>query len=97
LNGEAVKLDFATPISANEAEIRTLIAAAEAVKRFGDPAKTRLCVYGDSQVALGWANRAGQKVFYRPDPDVHAIGDGTVVGDHHRVAEAAHCNDAESP
>lgn len=66
LNGEVVKLDFATPMSANEAEIRTVIAAAEAVKLFRDPAKTRLCVYGDSKVALGWANKAGQKVLYRP-------------------------------
>jgi ribonuclease HI len=53
-------------MSANEAEIRTLIAAAEAVKLIRDPARTRLCVYGDSQIALRWANKAGMKVFYRP-------------------------------
>jgi hypothetical protein len=55
-------------MSANEAEIRTLIAAAEAVKLIRDPAKTRLCAYGDSQITLGWANKAGMKVFYRPNP-----------------------------
>jgi ribonuclease HI len=59
LNGEIVRLNFARPMSANEAEIRTLIAAAEAVKLIRDPAKTRLCVYGDSQITLGWANKAG--------------------------------------
>jgi hypothetical protein len=42
LNGDVRKLDFAEPMSANEEEIRTLIAAAEAVKLFRDPAKTRL-------------------------------------------------------
>jgi ribonuclease HI len=68
LNGEVVRVDFTSPMSANEAEIRTLIAAAEAAKLIGDPAKTRLCVYGDSQIALGWANKAGIKVFYRPNP-----------------------------
>ena len=66
LNGEVVRLDFARPMSANEAEIRTLIAAAEAVKVIRDPGKTRLCAYGDSQITLGWANKAGMKVFYRP-------------------------------
>src|SRR4029077_6006036 len=66
LNGEVVRLDFARPMSANEAEIRTLIAGACAVKLIRDPAMTRLCVYGDSQIALGWAKKAGMKVFYRP-------------------------------
>jgi ribonuclease HI len=66
LNGEVVRLDFARPMSANEAEIRTLIAAAEAVKLIRDPAKTRLCVYGDSQITLRWADKAGMKVLYRP-------------------------------
>ena len=66
LNGEVVKLDFARPMSANEAEMRTLIAAAEAVKLIRDPARTRLSVYGDSQIALKWAQKAGQNVFYRP-------------------------------
>ena len=54
------------PMSANEAEIRTLIAAVEAVKLTIDPAKTRLCVYGDSQIALGWAEKAGQNARYKP-------------------------------
>jgi hypothetical protein len=66
LNGEVVRIDFARPMSANEAEIRTLIAAAEAAKLIEDPAKTRLCVVGDSQIALNWAIKAGQKVHYRP-------------------------------
>lgn len=68
LNGEVVRLDFARPMSANEAEIRTLVAAADAVKLLRDPARTRLCVYGDSKIALGWANKAGMKVFYSPNP-----------------------------
>ena len=68
LHGEVVKLDFARRMSANEAEIRTLIAAAEAVKLIADPVKTRLCAYGDSRITLGWANKAGMKVFYRPKP-----------------------------
>jgi ribonuclease HI len=66
LNGEVVRLDFASPMSANEAEIRTLVAAAEAAKLIRDPARTRLCVSGDSQIALKWANKAAMKVFYRP-------------------------------
>jgi ribonuclease HI len=44
LNGEVVRVDFARPMSANEAEMRTLIAAAEAAKLIRDPARTRLCV-----------------------------------------------------
>jgi ribonuclease HI len=66
LNGQVVRIDFARPMSANEAEIRTLIAAAEAAKLIRDPAKTRLCVYGDSRIALKWARKAGKRVFYRP-------------------------------
>jgi ribonuclease HI len=66
LNGEVVRLDFGRPMSANEAEVRTLIAAAEAAKITCEPEKTRLCVYGDSQIALNWARKAGQKVPYRP-------------------------------
>ena len=66
LNGEIVRLDFAKPMSANEAEVRTLIAAAEAAKLISDPARTRLCVVGDSKIALKWARKAGQQVSYRP-------------------------------
>jgi ribonuclease HI len=64
--GRVVKVNFATPMSNNEAEVRTLIAAAEAVKLTVDPSRTRLCVRGDSQIALGWARKAGQQVPYRP-------------------------------
>jgi ribonuclease HI len=68
LNGEVVRVNFATPMSNNEAEVRALIAAAEAVKRVSDPTETRLCVVGDSQIALKWARKAGQQAFYRPKP-----------------------------
>jgi hypothetical protein len=61
VNGEVVKLDFAKPMSANEAEIRTLIAAAEAAKLTCEPEKTRLCVYGDSQIALNWVEKQGRR------------------------------------
>ena len=44
LNGEIVSVDFAKITSANKAEIRTLIAAAEAAKLIRDPARTRLCL-----------------------------------------------------
>ena len=49
LNGEVVRVNFAKPMSCNEAEIRTLIAAAEAVKLISDPARTSLRVVGDSK------------------------------------------------
>ena len=65
LNGEVVTVDFARPMSCNEAEIRTLIAAAEAAKLIIDPARTRLCAYGDSRIALRWADKAGKKVVYQ--------------------------------
>jgi ribonuclease HI len=68
LNGKVVRVNFARPMSNNEAEVRTLIAAVEAVKVISDPVRTRLCVYGDSQIALKWATKAGTKVFYRPNP-----------------------------
>ena len=68
LNGVIVKLDFAKPMSANEVEVRTLIAAAEAVKLTQDPARTKLCVYGDSQVALKWAAKAVQKASLPTQP-----------------------------
>jgi ribonuclease HI len=68
LNGEVVRLDFGRPMSANEAEIRTLIAAAEAVKLVSDPARTSLRVVGDSRIALEWARKAGQRASYRPKP-----------------------------
>jgi hypothetical protein len=66
LNGEVVKLDFARPMSANESEIRTVIAAAEAAKLACEAARTRLCVVGDPQIALKWARKAGEKAVYRP-------------------------------
>lgn len=66
MNGELVRVNFAKAMSNNEAEVRTLIAAAEAVKLIRDPARTRLCLVGDSQIALKWARKAGQQAFYRP-------------------------------
>lgn len=66
LNSEVVRVNFARAMSNNEAEVRTLIAAAEAVKLISDPARTRLCVVGDSQIALKWARKAAQQAFYRP-------------------------------
>ena len=81
LNNSVVRINFARPMSANEAEIRTLIAAAEAVKGIRDPARTRLCVYGDSQVALRWAVKAGMKVFYRPNRSWRPEFQGAVRGD----------------
>jgi ribonuclease HI len=66
LNDEVVRVNFARPMSCNEAEIRTLIAAAEAAKLIRDPARTKLCVYGDSRIALKWAQKAATQVFYRP-------------------------------
>jgi ribonuclease HI len=64
--GEAVKLNFGKPTSNNEAEVRTLIAAAEAAKEICDPARTRLRVVGDSQIALKWAEKAWENADYRP-------------------------------
>ena len=66
LNGEVVRVNFARAMSNNEAEVRALIAAAEAVKLISDPARTRLSVVGDSKIALKWAQQAGQQAFYRP-------------------------------
>jgi hypothetical protein len=63
-----VKVDFGRAMSANEAEVRTLIAAAEAAKLISDPGRTGLRVVGDSKIALSWAQNAGQGAFYRPKP-----------------------------
>ena len=55
-------------MSNNEGEVRALIAAVEAAKLTREPEKIRLCLYGDSQVALKWARKAGKRVIYRPKP-----------------------------
>jgi ribonuclease HI len=67
-NGEVVRLDFGRSMSSNEAEIRTLIAAAEAAKVSCDPARTRLHAVGDSEIALKWGRKAGEKASYRRQP-----------------------------
>jgi ribonuclease HI len=49
-DGEVVSLNFRRPMSNNEGEVRTLIAAVEAAKLTREPEKTRLCLYGDSRL-----------------------------------------------
>ena len=67
-------------MSNNEAEVRTLIAAAEAAKLISDPAGTCLRVVGDSQVALSKARKAGQQAHYKPSPGC-TPGYATAVAD----------------
>jgi hypothetical protein len=55
-------------MSCNVAEIRTLIEAANAVKRISNPATTILRIVGDSQLALSHARKAGGKAGYRLNP-----------------------------
>jgi ribonuclease HI len=65
-SGAVVRLSFGRAMSCNAAEVRTLTAAIEAATLIVDPAKTRLCVYGDSEIALKWARLAVQQALYQP-------------------------------
>lgn len=67
-DGEIVSVNFARPMSANVAEIRTLIAAVEAVQRISNPDTMMLRVVGDSRLALDHAQKAGGKAGYRLNP-----------------------------
>lgn len=54
-----MRLNFGTPMSANVAEIRTLIHAIELVSEWGNHASTILEIHGDSKIAL---NRCKKKL-----------------------------------
>jgi ribonuclease HI len=84
-NGEVFRITHPPEIlTANQAEIATFIYAVEhmAIEHFGDksePAykvrerkdKCRLCVYGDSQIALKWIFNAGNDVEMKEHPKYH--------------------------
>ena len=55
-NGDVVHAIFNAYGSSNIAELMTLITAVEYLEV--DPKKTRLCIYSDSQITVGWIEKA---------------------------------------
>lgn len=63
--GEIVRVEFGAGHSNNSGEIRTLVKAIEAVLLDHNPRFTKLIIHGDSQIALGWAERRGEPRNYK--------------------------------
>lgn len=59
--GNIVRLTFGRPMSANAAEVWTLVKAIEYVKRAYLPKRTILHVHGDSKIALSRCHRQPRK------------------------------------